>query len=57
MKKKQFFLLTLCAVGGVLVGYNAGKLNDGLSIVWYASGLAMVSLSVTMLGMQIWKKK
>lgn len=56
MKKKLIILLTICAFGGTLVGFNAGKLNNGLNIVVFVFGLAIVCFSLAMCG-QTWKMK
>ena len=50
---RLIILLALCAVGASLVGYNAGKLDAWQNIVLYITGLALVCLSVTILGMGI----
>ena len=49
-------LLTICATGSILFGYNVGKINDGLHLVLNIVGLAMVSCSLAMLG-QAWRRK
>lgn len=56
MKKKLIILLTICAFGGALIGFNTGKLNNGLNIVLFVFGLAMVGISLAMLG-QTWRRK
>lgn len=48
------FVTALCAVGASLLGYNAGKLTALQNIVLYITGLVLVCLSVTILGMGKW---
>ena len=56
MKKKLIILLSICALGAALVGFNVGKINEGLHLALYIVGLAMLSCSLAMLG-QTWRRK
>ena len=46
-----------CLTGGALIGFNAGRLNDRLSAALFVAGLALVSISTTMLGLRAVKKE
>ena len=53
MNKKQLaVLLLLCAIGSVLTGLNAGRLNERLNICLFAAGIALTGFSVTQLGIR-----
>lgn len=45
--------LLLCAAGGLLIGFNAGHLSNGLNAALYVIGIVMVAGSLKALGL-IW---
>lgn len=62
MKKetiRMIVLLLLCGVGGMLIGFHAGHLSNGLHIALFVIGIALVSLSLTMIGLlqTVWKRR
>lgn len=53
---KIITFLSINALGGTLVGFNAGRLSEWPNILLFVLGLAMINLSFALLG-QIWRKK
>lgn len=43
--------------GGLLIGFNAGRLDDGTHTVFYIIGLAMVNFSICSISRQIRNRK
>lgn len=50
MKTPKYFLLTVCIVGGLLIGLNAGKLDCWQNAVLFVLGVCMCGLSLKRLG-------
>ncbi len=62
MKKetiRTIVLMLICAAGAMLIGFNAGHLSNGLNIVLFVLGIALLSMSATVTGLleTVWKKK
>lgn len=54
---RTLVLLSLCAIGGLLVGFNAAHLTNGLNVALFVIGLSLIALSNTLIGLfaTIWK--
>lgn len=54
MKKdiaKTIVTLIVCLIGGVLIGFNAGKLSNTVNVVLFVVGVFLVSASTTIVGL------
>lgn len=49
MKSILYKLICMLA-GGILIGFNVRKLDDGIHIMLYIIGLALIGLSVSGIG-------
>ncbi len=62
MKKEiitTILLMLVCAAGGLLIGFNAGYLSNGLNAVLFVIGLGLVSMSTTLVGIlqKMWRRR
>lgn len=62
MKKesiKTFVLMIICLSGALLIGFNAGKLSNGINLALFIVGIVLISVSTTIISLleTIFKKK
>ena len=55
--KSILYKLLIMLLGGVLLGYNAGKLEDVIPVMLFIVGLAMIETSIFGISKQIGKMK
>ena len=55
---KSILCKLICMLaGGILIGFNVRNLYDGIHIMLYVIGLALIGLSLSGIGKQMWGRK
>lgn len=51
--------MILCAAGGLLIGFNAAQVSNGLNAALFVIGIVLISMSTTIVGLlqTVWKKR